>query len=140
MKKICFIILAILLIRGIAFADITLKQGFIMVWKDQVVKNMTCVTVINTTPLPSWGKWNALIDGWTIDAGWAYDGGSVDNGAILLGRNVGTLSKYLPISFPLMDKIDITLYPVGMYVERLSDHPSFKGASGGAFVKATIKF
>ena len=143
MKKLmcCLGILAMLLTYQIARADVTLKQGFVMAWKDQVVKNMTCVQVVNTAPIPSWGKWNALLDGWTVDVGWAYDGASINNGAVLLGRSFGTLGKYLPfIQFPLIDKIDITLYPIGLYVENFTSHPSVKGCSGGAFIKATVKF
>jgi hypothetical protein len=120
--------------------SITAKQGFLMTWDDATVKNLTTFEVVKTKKIESWGKWNALWAGWSLDAGFAYDASSVDTGALLLGRCFGTLADYVPLEFPLLDKITITIYPIGLYIEDLTDHPKLKGCSGGAIIKAEIKF
>lgn len=126
-----------------AFAEdinISLKQGLIFTWKGQQLKNLTCTKVANTKVIESWGKWNALWAGWSLDAGWAYDGSEVNSCALMLGRKLGTLGDYLPIDFPFADKLEITLYPVGMYAVSIFDHPKIQGASGGSFLKIEVKF
>lgn len=120
---------------------ITAKQGFIMTWNDPTVKNLTTFEILKTKPVENWGKWNAILDGWSLDAGFAWDTKTINNGAIILGRKFGTLGKYIKfLDFPLLNKIDVTIYPVGLYIENLTDHPTLKGCSGGAIIKAEIKF
>ena len=117
---------------------ISMKQGLVLSWKEARVKNLTTFEVAKTKPVESWGKWNALWSGWTLDAGFAYDAATIDTGALLIGREFGTLGKYFPIDFPLKDKITITIYPVGLYVDNLWDKPTWHGCSGGAIIKFTI--
>lgn len=120
---------------------ITAKQGFVMTWEDATVKNLTTFETIRTKPVEGWGKWNAFVDGWLLDAGFAWDANTVDNGAVLLGRKFGTLGKYIPfLDFPLLNKVDITIYPLGIYINDLTHHPRIEGCSGGAIVRAEIKF
>jgi len=147
MKYLLVTICALLVITGACLAEenpapftITAKQGFVMTWEDQTIKNLTTFETIKTKKMDSWGKWNALWEGWSVDAGFAYDANSLNVGALLIGREFGMLGNYLPISFPLKDAITITLYPVGIYVNDLVSHPKVKGCSGGAIIKATIKF
>lgn len=150
MKRLFFIlaIIAAMLAAGspALFADdssaitITAKQGFIMPWNEPVVKNLTTFEVVKTKKIDSWGSWNALWEDWSLDAGFAYDATGVNTGALLIGRNFGTLGDYIPLNFPLKDKITITIYPVGLYINDLTDHPTIRGCSGGAIIKAEIKF
>jgi hypothetical protein len=120
--------------------NISLKQGFVYSWQDQAVKNLTTLEIAKTKPIASWGKWNALIDGWTIDIGYAYDATTSNIGAILLGREFGTLGKYLPIDFPLLDKLSVTLYPFGIYLEDVFNSPRAKFCSGVGIIKLSLKF
>jgi len=120
--------------------EINLKQGFLYLWKDGEISNLTTVEVAKTKPVENFGKWNILWDGWTLDAGFAYKTSSLQNVALVLGRDFGTLGKYLPIDFPFKDKIQITLYPIGLYVRDIFDHPTLTGCSGGGFIKLSIKF
>jgi hypothetical protein len=123
-----------------AGATITAKQGAVMKWDTQETKFLTTFETIRTKKIEKWGKWNALWAGWSVDAGFAYDSSSINTGAILLGREFGTLGDYLPLDFPLKKYISITIYPVGLYIDNIFDHPKTKGCSGGAIIKATIKF
>jgi hypothetical protein len=145
MKKLLlglFFSLSILIGTGYAQnVTATLKQGFVIPWKDGHVKNLTTIETLRTKAVEGWGKWNMLVDGWTVDAGYAYDASTSDVGALLIGRQFGTLGKYLPfLDFPLADKITITIYPVGLYINNLKDKPQFNGCSGGAFIRLTIQF
>ena len=119
---------------------VNVKQGFVMTWNDARVKNLTTFETIKTKKVESWGKWNALYEGWSIDAGFTYDATGMNTGAILLGRQFGTLADYLPLDFPLLKKVTVTIYPVGLYIEDLTDHPRLKGCSGGAFINLELKF
>lgn len=150
MKKITAFLL-LFLWGGVALADdaaisipskINLKQGFLVKWKDPEggLKNLTTLTLAETRPVSSWGKWNALWSGWTLDIGIAYDGAGINTGALLVGREFGVVGDYLPIDFPLKDKIKITLYPVGIYAEDITDHPAVQGASGVGVIKFDISF
>jgi len=120
--------------------NIALKQGALFTWKNQTVKNLTTFELAKTQEVESWGKWNILWAGWSLDCGFAYDASSISNGAILIGREFGTIGNYLPINFPLKDKITITLYPAGVYIDNIFDHPKSQGCSGGAIIKLSIKF
>lgn len=119
--------------------SLQLKQGVVFKLKDgdSSAKNLTAVTIAKTTPVNGWGKWNALYSGWTIDAGVAYDANTADTLAVLLGREFETLGDYLPVAFPLKDKLSITIYPIGIYLEDLYDTPRASMCAGGALI--TVK-
>lgn len=122
--------------------NLSLKQGFLMNWNDGddvKLNNLSTFEVARTKPVESWGNWNALWEGWTLDAGFAYDAAAINTGALLIGREFGTLGKYLPIDFPLKDLLKITIYPIGVSATNLFHKPKWKACSGGAFVKFTIK-
>lgn len=145
MKKLLLgLFLSLSILIGTSYAqniNATVKQGFVIPWEDGHVKNLTTLEVVKTKPVEGWGMWNAVVDGWTIDAGYAYDATTSDVGALLLGRQIGTLGKYVPfLNFPLADKIVITFYPVGLYITSLKDKPDFHGCSGGAFIRLTVSF
>lgn len=121
--------------------DVNLKQGVVMIWKDSLVKNVSLYQLANTAPVDSWPKWaNAIVDGWVVDVGPGYDANEIKDGVLLLGREVGTIAKYFPVKFPYLDKIRITVYPVGLYAKGVFDNPKFKGCSGGSYVKLTLQF
>lgn len=120
--------------------NIVVKQGFLYGYSDHAIKNLTAIEVAKTRPVDSFGKWNILFDGWSLDAGFAYTGSTLNTAALLLGREFGTLGKYLPIDFPLKDKITITIYPVALRADDLFAHPKFQVASGGGFIKLGIQF
>lgn len=145
-KKMLLVMVAILMIAGMAQAGIfddegvSLKQAFVRSWEDGRVRNATVVEFVKTSPIEGAGMWNLLIDGWTVDAGPAYDAANLNNGVLLLGREVGTLGKYLPfIKFPFADKLTITIYPVGLLATDLLNKPKFDGTYGLGYIKATIK-
>lgn len=136
---------------GVSFAEdsalvipsgFELKQGAIAKWNDGADKleNLTTVTVARTRPVEAWGKWNALWAGWTVDLGAVYDANTLDTVAVLLGREFGTIGDYLPIDFPLADKVAITLYPVGIYADDVFDDMSVSGATGVGIVKFDVEF
>ena len=149
MKKTIAAIVAIVMLTTInstaqqetSMVSITAKQGFVMTWNDATAKNLTTFETIRTRPVDGIGRWNALVEGWTLDAGFGWDANSTSNGALMLGRKFGTLGTYFPfLDFPLLGKLDITIYPFGLYIENLTDHPKLHGCSGGAIISATIKF
>jgi len=126
----------------IAITDgVHLKQGFIVPWDnvESGFSNMTTATVLQTDAYEPFGKWNALWEGWSLDAAWSYDA-NTSNFGILLGRHFGTLGKYLPISYPMADKVDVTLYPVGILTSQVDGHTEFGGASGAAIIKFDVAF
>lgn len=142
-----------LFMGALAFADevpnlpvtltngVHLKQGFIIPWEkpESGFMNMTTATIAQTEPYAPFGAWNALWDGWTLDAAWSYDAGT-SNVGLMIGRHFGTLGKYLPISYPFADKIDITLYPAGFTVANIDSKPDFSGATGAAIIKFDVAF
>lgn len=134
---ICFVMLS-----SVSYADldITLKQGVVYTWNANEVNNLTTFTVAKTKPIDSFGKWNILWEGWSIDAGFAYDADSFNTVGLLLGRELGVIGKYLPIDFPLKDKLEITIYPIGILVQEPFDGFETKTCSGGAIVKFNVKF
>ena len=149
MKKLLLVLSFILLSSSFAIADgvlipdkLSIKQGMLINWKDPQggVKNLSTVTVAETKPVESWGKWNALWDGWTLDAGFAYDATGFNTGALLVGRQFGTLGKYLPINFPMKDKIQVTIYPTGIEIDDLFGQPKTHGASGLGIIKFDISW
>lgn len=152
MKKLLMALLICLMISGCANwfgpsartedVDISLKQGLIATWGDLEVKNTTLVEIANTNPVEKWGKWNVLWDGWSLDLGYPFDNSTSKDIALMLGREFGTLGKYVPINFPFKDKLVITIYPIGLYAKDLLsfEELKLKPASGGAFIKATLKF
>lgn len=121
--------------------EITMKQGVIAAWDSWKLENVTAFEVIKTKKVENWGKWNALWDGWSLDVGVAYDAGdTIDHVAVLLGRKIGVLKDYFPIEYPLADKIEISIYPVGVYFSELGDNVNVSGCSGGAIFNLSIKF
>ncbi len=138
------LIVFIFMLSGVAMADeakVTLKQGGVYLWQDGQYKNTTTATIIKTSPIDSLGVWNALLDGWTIDGGVAYEDETITDGVLELGREVGTLGKYLPwLIFPFKDKIAITICPVGLYVEDALNQPKIQGCSGFGYIKGELKF
>ena len=122
--------------------SISLKQGYIVTWGGLETKAITLIETAKTRPVEKWGKWNALFDGWSLDLGYPFDNTNSKDIALMLGREFGTLGKYLPIDFPFKDKLTITIYPVGLYGKDFLDFKvlKLKGVSGGAFLKATLKF
>lgn len=142
MKKMILILL-MLSLADIAHAgdfQLSVKQGFLYGYEDKAIKNLTTLETLKTRPVEGWGKWNVLWDGWSLDAGFAYDADHINTGALLLGREFGTLGKYFPIDFPLKDAFVITVYPIGIRADDLFSTPNLQLCSGGAFVKATLKF
>lgn len=137
-------------VGGVALADdgleipgaIEMKQGMLVKWDSPEggVDNLTTVTIARTTSLESFGRWNALWDGWTLDFGFAYDANQFNTAALLVGRDFGTLGKYLPIAFPLKDQIEITIYPLGIFADDVFDNPSVHGASGVGVINFEVKF
>ena len=124
---------------------ITTKQGILYIPTDNAMKQFTAFEVIKTdvSQVPTWPKWvRALYSGWSLDAGFAYDSSDVlSDGALCLGRKMGTLADYLPVKFPLASYIDITLYPAGVYIEKVFTNPQKpKIGFGGAYIKCEIKF
>jgi hypothetical protein len=121
---------------------ITLKQGAIYPWKNCELKNQTMVKWINTKPIEFAPNWiNALVDGWEIDPGWAYDNSTLNSGSLMLGREIGTLGKYVKfLEFPLLDKITITIQPIGLYAEDLFHKLKTQGATGVTYFSITGKF
>lgn len=139
--------LSVLIIQfgGRARADefeVKLKQGIIATWGDWEIKHIALVELAKTKPKEEWKKWNILWDGWSVDVGYPFDNPSNKDVGILLGREVGTIGKYLPINFPFKDKLVITIHPSGVYAKELLDFRQLKlkGASGASYIKGTIRF
>lgn len=117
----------------------TLKQGVLLGWEEGTIKNITSIKVAETIANPNWSKLaNAFWSGNVVEAGWVYDNGSADSVALMVGRKIGTLGDYLPIKFPLADKIEITVYPIGLMASNLTSQPKFSGVSGGSYLQ--LKF
>ncbi len=152
MKRVLFTLTAFLILCTSAFADsspialpssIQLKQGMLLKWDNPGagVLNLSTFTVAETVASPHFNKLeNAIWEGWTIDAGFSYDAQNFGIAALMLGRDFGTLGKYLPISFPLADKFSLTVYPIGMTVDDPSGHPRVEGASGLGLIKLSVSF
>lgn len=125
----------------------SVKQGFVVKWHNPelsenqgLVDNLSVVTIAKTRPVDGLGRWNALVDGWTLDAGVAYDAAEFNTVALLLGRDFGTIGKYFPIDFPLKDKIQMSIYPIGIVVEDVTDDFEIHAASGVGILKFDIAF
>lgn len=150
MKKLVMNLLMVLALVPMAYADepvialptgVEVKQGFVIPWEnpENGLMNMSTATIMRTEEWDDIGKWNALWDGWMIDLAWAYDANTSQFG-VMLGRHLGTLGKYLPISYPLADKVDITLYPIGVIVADPFNDPDVSGASGAGIIKLSLSF
>ena len=143
MKLLCTLAVCFMMMIGVAMADVELKQGFVVKWDGGEIKNMTTAELMNTKPVEGWGKWNSVVDGWSIDAGYPFENSTEKDGCLVLGRELGTLAKYLPfIDLPFKDILTITVYPVGLYAKDLLNFKKLEleGCSGGSFAKATLKF
>lgn len=152
MKKwMLFVPVLVLLLSTFAYADevpvigipshVTLKQGFIVPWDNPSsgFQNMTTTTILQTKEADGLGNWNAIWEGWSLDAAWAYDA-NTSNLGLMLGRHFGTLAKYLPLDYPWADKVDVTIYPVGILVTSPFDEPSVSGATGAGIIKLSVEF
>lgn len=150
-KTAVLLALFLMVMSSFAYADefpvaiankVQMKQGMLVPWDDPTggIENLSAMTLARTMPIESWGRWNALWDGWTLDAGFAYDSQSFNTGALLVGREFGTLGKYLPIDFPLKDKVQVTIYPFGIVATDVFDGPSIHGASGVGIIKFDISW
>ena len=134
------------LLAGSANAEllnIKMKQGGIINWETKKLENVTAVELIKTKPVENWGKWNALVDGFSLDIFAAYDAEDIiSSGGVLLGRKVGVLSQYLPFigSTPLTDAIDITLYPIGIYISDIGGENEVSTCSGMGLIGFELKF
>ena len=150
MKK-ALALIAFVLLSTTAYADIAsvtlpssveIKQGFLVKWSDSSggMLNLSTVTIARTQPWDKLGWANILWDGNTIDLGAAYDGTGLHTGAILLGREFGTIGKYLPVQFPLADRLSLTLYPIGIYSEDPMNNLRPKMASGAGIIKLSVNW
>jgi hypothetical protein len=168
MRKLFTFILTGLLFTGICFAEgettvtntslvtttetetskamsVTLKQALLYVPSINKVKQFSAFEVIKTDvdQVSNWPKWaQALYAGWSLDAGFAYDDTDIlRDGALTIGRKLGTLSDYTPLKFPLSNIIEITIYPIGIYVEKIFTDPQTPEIGYGiGYIKAEIKF
>ena len=143
-KAVVVLVVGFMLMTGIVMAedyDLTLKQGGLYLYEDGVFRNFTCAEIARTTANPNWDKWvNAIWSGWTLEGGVAYDASSINTLALMVGRKIGTLGDYLPINYPLLDKVDISVYPIGVACSGIGDKPQFQAASGAAIIKLGLKF
>ena len=121
---------------------IIVKQGLIYTWHDGQAKNVTTATVVRTQPIDSAPKWvNMLVDGWVFDAGAAYEDETIKDGTLLVGREYGTLGKYIPwLIFPFKNRIQLSIYLGGVYLPDVVHHIAPKGCSGLGYIKGTLKF
>jgi hypothetical protein len=144
MRKLMLVLLGLLFIGHMSYAEdygLTLKQGGLYLYEDGVFRNFTCAEIARTTANPNWDKWvNAIWSGWTAEGGVAYDASSINTLAIMVGRKIGTLGDYLPINYPLLDKVDISVYPIGVACSDIGGKPQFQAASGAAIIKLDVKF
>ena len=143
------VLVSILAIVSLAIAaddGIILKQSQFYTWEDAQAKNATTVTILKTDasiePIASMPKWvKAVLDGWCFDAGAAYEDETIKDGCLLVGRDFGTLGKYFPwLVFPFKDRIQISIYPAGVFLPDVVHHLAPKGCSGIGYIKGTLKF
>ena len=142
-KRILAVIAISLFICGVVYAadlNFTFKQGMLYLHNDRQAKNFSCLELVKTKPKEEWGKWNMLWDGWSLDGGVSYDGAGMNSMALMLGRNFGTLAKYLPLDYPLLKKLTITLYPYGISAKYPLDNIELQGASGVSYLTIGGKF
>ena len=120
-------------------SSFTARQGMGMMMSDQAIMNTTTFEVLETRPVASWPRWaNALYDGITIDAGFAYDASSADNAILVFSRHINAWEQYLPIKLPdFMNKIDLSIN-AGPVIRHFSTSPKADAISGMAYVKASI--
>lgn len=141
--KMTVLVVALMLMASVVMAQdsptFTLKQGVLLGWEQGTIKNITSLKVAETEANPNWPKLvNAFWAGNVIEVGWVYDKSSADCVALMVGRKIGTLGDYLPIKFPLAEKIEITVYPLGIMASNLTNKPEFSGVSGGSYLQ--LKF
>jgi len=123
-------------------SELLANQGVAIDWQTGRILNTTTFDVAYTKPKESWPTWaNDIWDGWRIRAGFAYDSNSADNGILEISRRIGTLGKYVPINFPLLDKITIDFVPAGLKVERFTSGGKLNwgGYSGITYLKGSLK-
>ena len=150
MKKLALFVLCFLVCGNVYADELNFKQGVVYEWSTSNVNTMTYFEIARSKPIEGAGKWNMLLDGWTLDGGVdsneVFDAlaegrfREINSCAFVLGRKLGTLGDYLPIDFPLKDKMIITLYPMGLYIVDIWDNPNVSGCSGGAIFKIGFTF
>ena len=148
--RILLVMVMVLMFAGLAQAEgfnIELKQGALVCFDskssdnaDYKFRNASTFTIARTRKVESWGQWNALWEGWTLDGALAYDSDELDTVALLVGRKLGVIGDYIPIDFPLDDMLSITVYPIGIYAEGLQDGADLGLCVGGAIIEAKITF
>ena len=129
-------------------ASIDFQQGAILTWDGQF-KNMTGVKAYELTddkPITNWPLWaKALLVGDCVSVAYSGDKANPTAASVMFGRKLGTVSNYLPfIKWDLLDKFDVHFYPLGFYVEKVTESDKtkfkFKGASGLTALSITAKF
>lgn len=145
MKKILALVAIIsLCFVGMATAetDIVIKQELLYTWEDLDAKNATTATAIKATAVEGWPTWvNMIVDGTVIDVGVAYEDETIKDGVVLVGKEFGTLGKYLPwLIFPFKDRIEISLHYVGIYLPDVLNKFDPEPCSGVGYLKGTFSF
>lgn len=145
-KVIALVAIISLCFVGMAIAEdsegITIKQEVFYTWNDLAAKNATTVTIIKGKPVDSFPKWaNMLIDGTVIDAGAAYEDDTIRDAVILIGREFGSLGKYVPwLVFPFKDRIDLSIHYAGIYLPNVAEELNPEGCSGLGYIKGSLKW
>lgn len=145
MKKIFIVLFVLFCFVGMVIAEetgIVLKQSAFFTYNDMERKNATTVTALKTSPIESAPKWvNMIVDGWVFDAGVAYEDNTIKDAVVLMGREFGTLGKYVPwLIFPFKDKIAISIYPIGAYLPDIAHTFRPEKCFGLGYIKGTLKF
>jgi len=128
---------------GMAMAEeVSVKQALFYTWEDLSAKNATTVTVIKAEAIESFPDWaNMIIDGTVIDVGAAYEDQTIRDGVVFVGKEFGTLGKYVPwLIFPFKDRIEISLCYAGIYLPNVAEEFDPEPCSGIGYLKGTFKF
>lgn len=145
MKKIIALIVILTCFVGVAIAEdsgVSVKQAVFYTWNDMAAKNATTVTVIKAKAVEGFPKWaNMIIDGTVIDVGAAYEDETIRDGVVFIGKEFGTLGKYVPwLIFPFKDRIEISLHYAGLYLPNVAEEFDPQGCSGLGYLKGTFSF
>jgi hypothetical protein len=135
--KAVILVIALMLVGSFAMAQgvtLNLQQGGVITWRGEV-KNMTGVKayeLVDDKPISNWPKWaKALLVGDCATAIWAYDGANLSAGGVLIGKNLGTISQYVPaIKWDLLNQVEVHAYPIGVLIERVDSKTRVTGVSG----------
>ena len=135
--KFVALVLGIMLISSVVMAEgvtLNLQQGGVLTWRGEL-KNMTGVKayeLVDDKPISNWPNWaKALLVGDCATAIWAYDGNNLKAGGVLIGKNLGAISQYIPaIKWNLLNQVDVHAYPIGILIERDNNQTRVTGVSG----------